>query len=69
MLRRRSSEQSEETLGALNRAHRRTAAASRKEAAVEMPLRLAGLEVGAVLGQLVDVTAGSSRIGTNGCIK
>ena len=34
-----------------------------------MPLRLAGLEVGAVLGQLVDVTAGSSRIGTNGGIK
>ena len=69
MLRRRSSEQSEETLGALNRAHRRTPAAPQKEAAVEMPLRLAGLEVGAVLRQLIDVTAGSSRIGTSGGIK
>ena len=34
MLRRRGSQQAEETLGALNRAHGRTAAAPRKEAAV-----------------------------------
>jgi hypothetical protein len=69
MLRRCISEQSGETLDALDRAHSRTPVAPRKKATVEMPLRLAGVEVGAVLGQLVDVTAGPSRIGASGCIK
>jgi hypothetical protein len=69
MLRRRGSQQPEETLGAPNHAHNRTARTSRKEAAVELVPRLAGFELGEVRRQLIDVTTGSSRIGTSGHIK